>query len=109
LGVELNKKELERILVLDPPVKKPWFRVVEHHEEFDGTHHFTTLRRHGACVFQDKNNRCVIYSVRPHFCREFPLEQGEVAPYYQRLCRIFEKTSMKATVKRACAKRKKRF
>jgi len=109
LGVELSKKELKKILALHPLVEKPWFRVVEHHEEFDGMHHFSTIRRDGACVFQDKNNRCVIYSVRPHFCKEFPLEKGVTAPCYPQLCRIFEKTSMKPTVKKIYAKRKKRF
>ncbi len=107
LGVELDQKELTRILDFHPQVKKPWFRVVEHHEEFDGTHHFITIRRGGTCVFQDNKNRCVIYSVRPHFCREFPLEKGRTAPYYRHLCRIFEKTWGKATVRRTHAKRKK--
>jgi Fe-S-cluster containining protein len=107
LGVELDQKELFKIVKFNPNIRKPWFRVVEYHEDFDGTHHFSTIRRDGACVFQDKNNRCVIYSVRPHFCREFPLEQGKTAPHYHHLCRIFEKTSMDPTVKKICAKRKK--
>ncbi len=88
-GAELNKKELKRIIRYHPAVAKPWFRLVTDSEKPDGEHNFSTIIRDGTCVFQDKNNRCLVYKVRPHYCRDFPLENGQTAPHYRRLCVLF--------------------
>ena len=88
-GTELNKKELKQILRYNPAVAKPWFRLLTEDEKPDGEHHFSTVVRDGTCVFQDKNNRCLVYKVRPHYCRDFPLEDNETAPHYKRLCVLF--------------------
>src|ERR1043166_10171007 len=84
-GTELNKKELKRILKLNPPVPKPWFRLVEEEDHPDGEHHFATVIRNGTCVFQDQHNRCMVYKVRPHYCRDFPLEDNKTAAHYAHL------------------------
>ncbi len=88
-GTELNKKELKRIIRFNPAVPKPWFRLIKDDEYPDGEHHFSTVVRNGSCVFQDGHNRCMIYKVRPHYCRDFPLENNKTAPHYQRLCVLF--------------------
>lgn len=85
-GTELSAEEVKRVIAFDPDVPKPWFRLVEKHEGLDPRYPFSTIVRDGSCVFHDKNNRCMIYPVRPGFCREFPFENGKAAPYYQRLC-----------------------
>lgn len=88
-GTELNKKELKRILRAHPSVPKPWFRLVVDDEHPEGDHHFATVIRNGTCVFQDEHNRCLIYKVRPRYCRDFPVENGKTAPHYKRLCVLF--------------------
>ncbi|MFA5088175.1 MAG: YkgJ family cysteine cluster protein [Candidatus Omnitrophota bacterium] len=90
-GTELTKKEILRIVKFNPGVAKPWFRLVKDHEEPDGIHHFSTIIRNRRCVFQNEDNLCIVYAARPHFCREFPLENGREAPYYKRLCALFGK------------------
>ena len=88
-GVELTADELKRISKSNPPVAKPWFRKLIGKERSDDEHPFATVVRNGTCVFQDKNNFCLIYDVRPHYCREFPIEKGETAPHYRQLCVLF--------------------
>ncbi len=88
-GAELTLRELKIIIKYNPPVAKPWFRLVKKSEKPDGVHDFSTIVRNGTCVFQDKNNLCTVYKVRPHYCRDFPLEDGKTAPHYKRLCVLF--------------------
>ena len=88
-GVELTSEELKRIVASDPPIEKPWFSVLTGKERSDAEHPFATVVRNGTCVFQDKNNRCTIYAIRPQYCRDFPLEDRTTALHYQRLCVLF--------------------
>ncbi len=76
-GVELSAQELKTIVKFQPRVPKPWFRKLSPSEITDERHTFTTLVRHGTCVFQDKHNRCLIYPVRPDLCRQFPMENTD--------------------------------
>ena len=100
-GAELTKKELKRIIRYNPSVEKPWFRMVTESEKPDGIHNFSTIVRNGTCVFQDKDNRCMVYTVRPHYCRDFPLENNKTAPHYRRLCVLFhEKWAHNSGVRR---------
>ena len=86
-GVELNKNEIERIEKFDPPIKKPWFKLVDLEEyDVDPDHPYEMVLRNKRCVFQGDNKRCLIYSVRPRHCAEFPLESGKIAEYYEELC-----------------------
>ena len=105
-GTELTKAELIRVVKFKPAVAKPWFRRVESREQSDPDHVFSTIIRNGTCVFQGKDNRCMIYPVRPLFCREFPLENEGAAPYYQRLCVLFhEEWPARSDLKRNLLKR----
>ena len=88
-GAEMTLNEMKAILRKNPKVPKPWFRLVEPHEEPEKHYPFSTIMRNGTCVFQDKDNRCLVYRIRPKHCREFPLEKGKTAPYYKRLCVLF--------------------
>ena len=88
-GVELTNQELRRIVNSNPSVPKPWFRLLKDHEKPDGVHNFSTIVRGNSCVFQGPDNRCMIYEVRPQYCRDFPVEHGKTAPHYQRLCVLF--------------------
>jgi len=108
-GAELSKKELIKILKVSPKIPKPWFRLVEKHEELDKEYPFTTIMRKGTCVFQDKNNRCAIYNVRPQNCREFPLEYNQAAPYYKRLCKVFnEQWGSNSSIRKVYKEREKK-
>lgn len=93
-GVELTGAELKRIAASGPKVAKPWFRLMTEKEKSDDDHPFATVVRDGSCVFQDQNNRCTVYNVRPQYCRDFPLEDGKTATHYQRLCVLFHKDSL---------------
>ncbi len=85
-GVELDLFEVARILRRDPDVPRPWFRYLSRDKRFPSGFRFTTTVRNRRCVFQDADRRCVIYDIRPRFCREFPLEGGRRAPLYLYLC-----------------------
>ncbi len=106
-GVDLSPQELRRIIRFQPAVKKPWFRLIEASESSQKGYPFSTIIRDGTCVFQDKNNRCHIYPVRPSFCREFPLEGKKVAPFYKRLCVLFYQEWPNNNIKRTYRKREK--
>ena len=109
-GVELNKRELKRILRYNPSVAKPWFKLVTESEKPDGDHNFSTVVRNSTCVFQDKNNRCMIYNVRPQYCRDFPLENTQTAPHYRRLCVLFhEKWAHNSSVRKTYNQRENNF
>jgi len=85
-GVELDLLEVARILKRGPDLPQPWFRYLSRDRSFPSGFRFTTVTRHRRCVFQNENRRCVIYDIRPRFCREFPLEGGARAPEYLYLC-----------------------
>jgi len=85
-GVELDLHEVARILRRDPDVPKPWFRYLSRDKRFPSGFRFTTTVRDRRCVFQTADRRCVIYDIRPRFCREFPMEGPRLAPQYPYLC-----------------------
>ncbi|QAT16502.1 hypothetical protein BU251_01545 [Candidatus Velamenicoccus archaeovorus] len=89
-GVEVDLFEAARILkqLRNRPLglAKPWFRYLRADKRSPSGFVFSTIVRDKRCVFQDKNMRCRIYPIRPRYCREFPLEDGRVAPYYHLLC-----------------------
>ncbi|MBU2540982.1 MAG: YkgJ family cysteine cluster protein [Candidatus Omnitrophica bacterium] len=85
-GVELSKQEMARIQAFNPNLKKPWFRKTPKiHESAPGFEYETRIRQ-GRCVFLSSDRLCAIYPVRPSNCREFPLEDGEIAEFYKLLC-----------------------
>ncbi|MFQ5680676.1 MAG: YkgJ family cysteine cluster protein [Candidatus Omnitrophota bacterium] len=87
-GVELTESEMKRVLRLRPApdIRRPWFKPIDRRENPDSDCDYETLLRDNRCVFQAKNNRCLVYRVRPRYCREFPLEGNGLAPYYTELC-----------------------
>ena len=86
-GVELDLLEVATILKeANLSLPKPWFSYLGRDKSFPSGYKFTTLVREGSCIFQDRENRCRIYPIRPRFCVEFPLEGGKKAPYYHELC-----------------------
>lgn len=85
-GVELSKEEARKIIVSSPQVKKPWFRLVDPENDPVPGYNYETIIRDGRCIFQADDKKCRIYNVRPKNCAEFPLEDGKVAQYYERLC-----------------------
>ena len=95
-GVEVDLFEAARILAKDLAIARPWFHFLRRDKRFPSGFVFGTNLRKRRCVFQGHDRRCVIYDVRPRFCREFPLEDNRRAPDYLILCH------------RAIAKRKKR-
>lgn len=86
LGVEMDLKEAAKIADLDLNLKKPWFACLFKDESFSSGWGVDTVVRHGRCVFQQKDKKCLIYLYRPTACREFPLEDGKFARYYEHLC-----------------------
>ncbi len=100
-GVELTNQEMRRIIKFNPAIPKPWFRLVTKEEKPDGIHDFSTIVRNGTCVFQDGKNFCQVYKVRPHYCRDFPLENNKTAPHYKRLCVLFHEHWPKSSPVRA--------
>lgn len=92
-GVELSKDEIKAIIFFNPAVKKPWFRKVDKLCNPEAGSEYETVLRSGTCVFQAKDKRCIVYPVRPSYCRQFPLEDGKLAPFYEPLCDKADKYS----------------
>ncbi len=85
-GVELSKEEMRKIEAIKPKVKKPWFRKTPKiYEPLPGFEN-ETIVRNGSCIFLSSDRLCHVYPVRPSNCREFPLEDEEIAEFYQLLC-----------------------
>lgn len=85
-GVELSREEVCRIEAFNPKVKKPWFGKVAKIDDPEPGFEFETVLRKRGCVFQADNKLCLVYSVRPSYCRQFPLESEELAEFYELLC-----------------------
>lgn len=86
-GVEVDLFEVAKILKrTHSDIPRPWFYYLRRDRSFPSGYVFSTILRHGRCVFQASDSRCRVYAVRPRFCREFPLENGAKAPEYHRLC-----------------------
>ena len=86
-GVELDLQEARRISKLKLRLKKPWFEDLLKDTNLPSGWKVSTVARDGRCVFQKKNFRCRIYRHRPNFCRDFPLENGGIAEFYDYLCK----------------------
>jgi Fe-S-cluster containining protein len=82
----LHPFEVARILKEPLNLSQPWFEYVGRDRRSPSGYKFTTLVKNRRCIFQGHDWRCLVYSVRPRFCAEFPLENGKKAPYYHELC-----------------------
>ncbi|MDD5019425.1 MAG: YkgJ family cysteine cluster protein [Candidatus Omnitrophica bacterium] len=85
-GVEVDLFEAAEILKRPLDIPRPWFIYQGRDKRFPSGFVFSTVLRHRRCVFQNEQMRCVVYDIRPRYCREFPLEDGRKAPYYHHLC-----------------------
>lgn len=88
-GVELSREEVRRIIEAAPKVEKPWFRLVDPINNPVPGYSYETRIKNGSCIFQAEDKKCLVYAVRPKYCREFPLENGEIAQYHERLCQHY--------------------
>ncbi|MFC1645743.1 YkgJ family cysteine cluster protein [Candidatus Omnitrophota bacterium] len=85
-GVDVDLEEAKKISKLDIKVKKPWFEGLFEDGDMPSGWGISTVVREGRCVFQKSNYRCMIYEYRPAFCRDFPMEKGQIAEFYGYLC-----------------------
>jgi Fe-S-cluster containining protein len=85
-GVEVDLFEVARILKRTLTIAKPWFHFIRRDKSSPSGFVFDTVVRGERCVFQAADRRCRVYNIRPRYCREFPLEDGQRAPYYHSLC-----------------------
>ncbi|MFA5038584.1 MAG: YkgJ family cysteine cluster protein [Candidatus Omnitrophota bacterium] len=85
-GVEVDLFEASQILKRAPAVPRPWFKFLRSDKRSPSGFVFSTVLRHRRCVFQNDAKRCIVYDIRPRYCREFPFEDGRPAPYYHALC-----------------------
>ena len=85
-GVDVDLEEAKRISRLRLKIRKPWFEDLFRDDNSPSGWVVGTAIRDNRCVFQDKNKRCLVYRLRPRYCREFPYEGGRPAPFYEELC-----------------------
>ena len=95
-GVEVDLEEAKKISKLNIKLKKPWFVNLQEDADMPSGWSLSTTVRHGRCVFQRKDYKCMIYEFRPTFCRDFPLEKGRLAEFYNYLCEKPPKFKLKA-------------
>ncbi|MFC1708502.1 YkgJ family cysteine cluster protein [Candidatus Omnitrophota bacterium] len=85
-GVEVDLEQAKTISKLNINLKKPWFEGLIEDNDVPSGWGISTVVRDGRCVFQRKNHLCMIYKHRPIFCRDFPMEKGQIAEFYSYLC-----------------------
>ena len=85
-GVEVDLREAKRISRFNLKLKKPWFEDFFRDSDLPSGWGVSIIKRNGSCIFQKKDKRCSIYKYRPRYCRDFPLEYGQVAEHYHYLC-----------------------
>ncbi len=85
-GVDVDLEEAKKISQLDINLEKPWFDKPFEDSDMPSGWAVSTVTRDGRCVFQASDYRCRIYEHRPVFCRDFPLEMGQIAEHYDYLC-----------------------
>ncbi|MFH1622171.1 MAG: YkgJ family cysteine cluster protein [Candidatus Omnitrophota bacterium] len=85
-GVDVDLEEAKKISQLNITLKKPWFNNLFRDADMPSGWAVSSVVRHGRCVFQKSNYKCMVYEHRPYFCREFPLEKGRIAELYGYLC-----------------------
>jgi len=86
-GVDVDLEEAKKIAQLQLPLEKPWFELLQKDECMSSGWSLSTTVRDNRCVFQKPDKKCMIYDHRPSYCREFPLEDGDIAEYYAYLCK----------------------
>jgi Fe-S-cluster containining protein len=91
-GVDVDLAEALRISQLQLDIKKPWFEYLHRDPNVPSGWALETVVRNGSCVFHRPDRRCSIYDIRPHYCAEYPFEDGELAKNYQEYCCEADKT-----------------
>jgi len=86
-GVEVDLKKAKKISKLKLPMQRPWFEGLCEDKNMPSGWMVSTMVKDGRCIFQMKNKKCRIYSVRPKHCKDFPFEQNSMAEFYNYLCK----------------------
>jgi len=101
-GAWIDLEEAKKILALG--IKGDFFHL-EIDKESPSGYRVGTSYEDEKCAFQDPDGLCRIhkidYGLKPVTCKEFPYENGEIAPIAKELCVMH-----KANIKRAKAKKK---
>ncbi|MCX5694406.1 MAG: YkgJ family cysteine cluster protein [Candidatus Omnitrophica bacterium] len=102
-GAWIDLEEAKKILALG--IKGDFFHL-EIDKEFPSGYKVGTSYEDEPCAFQDIDGLCRIhkidYGLKPVTCKEFPYENGKIAPIADVLCVIH-----KARIKRAKTAKKK--
>jgi len=85
-GVDADLEEAKKISKLKLKLKRPWFQDLFRDKDMPSGWAVAIIIKNGRCIFQKKDKRCSIYKYRPWYCREFPLENGQIAGHYHYLC-----------------------
>jgi Fe-S-cluster containining protein len=87
LGAWIDLEEAKKILALG--IKGDFFHL-EIDKEFPSGYKVGTSYEDEPCVFQDSDGLCRIhkidYALKPVTCKEFPYENGKIAPIADVLC-----------------------
>lgn len=87
LGAWIDLEEAKKILSLG--IKGDFFHL-EIDKEFPSGYKIGTSYEDEQCVFQDTDGLCRIhkidYALKPITCKEFPYENGKIAPIAEKLC-----------------------
>lgn len=63
-------------------------------KDFPSGYMVATSYNDQPCTFLEEDGLCSIhkisYDLKPHYCKEFPLENGEVSPHVDELCVMSE-------------------
>ncbi len=96
-GAWIDLEEAKRILELG--IKGDFFHL-EIDKEFPSGYKVGTSYEDERCAFQDEDGLCRIhkidYALKPVTCKEFPYENGKIAPIADVLCVVHKENIKKA-------------
>ncbi|MFH0771523.1 MAG: hypothetical protein V1933_02765 [Candidatus Omnitrophota bacterium] len=90
-GAWVDLEEAKKILALKLKGK---FYHFEKDRGFPSGYKVGTSYKYYPCTFLTKEGLCAVhkvnYDLKPTYCKEFPYEDGKIAPYANELCIMFE-------------------
>lgn len=100
-GTWVDLEEAKKILRLG--LKGEFFHL-EKDKDFPSGYRIGTSIGYEKCSFLDPDGLCSIHKIdfnlKPLHCKEFPYENGKIAPYAKELCILFPEKKKRAKKKR---------
>lgn len=96
-GAWVDLEEAKKIMALG--IKAGEFHQLEQDKDFPSGYCVATSYNSSPCTFLTPDGLCAIhkidYNLKPHYCKEFPYEDGKLAYFVKDLCHEYKKINAK--------------